>query len=126
MVKEKKQGQLVLNQPAGHVESGESLIQAVEREVLEETGWLVETQNLLGFYSYTPQKNGETYHRACFICAPIRQHSLELDPDITETLWLSKEDILNSSLRSPLVTKCLEDYFTGAIYPLSLICDKHL
>ena len=126
MVKESKQEKLVLNQPAGHVENSESLSQAIEREVLEETGWKVSTQALLGFYSFTPEKNQETYHRACFICTPIAKVSDKLDKDISEAVWLNKKEILNQKLRSPLVKKCLEDYLAGTIYPLSLICDKHL
>lgn len=126
MVKENKQGKLVLNQPAGHVENNESLSQAVEREILEETGWSVSVQSLLGFYSFTPEKSEETYHRACFICVPITKMSDKIDKDICEAVWLNKEEILNHDLRSPLVKKCLEDYLAGTIYPLSLICDKHL
>lgn len=126
MVKEKKQGKLVLNQPAGHVENNESLIQAITREVLEETGWLVKVEHLLGLYSFTPSVNDDTYHRACFVCSPIKKVNQTLDEDIEEAAWLNETEILNHSLRSPLVKKCLEDYLTGTIYPLSLICDSHL
>lgn len=126
MVKENKQGKLVLNQPAGHVENGESLVQAVEREVLEETGWQVKTQHLIGLYSFTPTKESDTYHRACFVCAPIKKETNIIDKDISEAVWLDKEQILAQPLRSPLVAECLEDYFTGTIYPLALISDKHI
>mgnify|MGYP000372907735 CR=1 FL=1 len=126
MVKEKKQGQLVLNQPAGHVENFESLTQAIEREVREETGWKVKAEYLLGLYSFTAENGTETYHRACFICSPIAQVSDDIDKEISEAVWLTKEQILNQNRRSPLVEKCLEDYLAGTIYPLSLICDKHL
>jgi len=126
MVKEKKQGKLVLNQPAGHVENFESLTQAIEREVLEETGWKVKAEHLLGLYSFTAENGTETYHRICFICLPIEQESQDIDQDIAEAAWLTTEQILKQSHRSPLVEKCLEDYLAGTIYPLSLICDKHL
>jgi ADP-ribose pyrophosphatase YjhB (NUDIX family) len=126
MVKENKQDNLVLNQPAGHVENYESLIQAVEREVREETGWKVKTEHLLGLYSFTPESGTETYHRVCFVCLPIKQESEEIDKDISQALWLTQEQILKQNLRSPLVKKCLEDYLAGTIYPLSIISDKHL
>lgn len=126
MVKERKQGKLVLNQPAGHVENHETLTQAIEREVLEETGWHVKTSKLLGLYSFTPTLNHDTYHRACFICLPIEQTHQLIDQDIEEAVWLTQEQILTSPLRSPLVKECLEDYLAGTIYPLSLICDKHI
>lgn len=126
MVKENRQGEVVLNQPAGHVENNESLIQAIEREVLEETGWQVTAQSLLGFYSFTPESNANTYHRVCFICEPIQQKHNHIDEDIIEAVWLTEKEILESRLRSPLVKKNLEDYLDGTIYPLSLISDKYL
>ena len=72
MVKENSGGRLVYNQPAGHVEVKESLLDAAIRETLEETAWRVNLEKLLGIYQYTSPENGITYIRHCFICESYR------------------------------------------------------
>ncbi|MDM8547843.1 NUDIX hydrolase [Candidatus Venteria ishoeyi] len=118
-------GQHVLNQPAGHLEPGESLQQAVIREVKEETGWCFEPQFLIGIYQYTGQ-NGIAYVRFCF--AGVHQDhdpSYQLDKDIVCTHWLNRSALMarQKHWRSPMVIRCIDDYLAGQRYPLDLICN---
>ncbi|MDQ8934454.1 NUDIX hydrolase [Acinetobacter rudis] len=114
----------VFNQPAGHVECAESLIEAAQRETMEETGYQVEIQALLGIYSYTPPMFPDrTYYRFCFL-GDVVQHfpDAKLDEGIITAVWMSLEELQNSArARSPLVTKAIQDALSGQRYPLSLI-----
>lgn len=124
LVEELADGQRVLNQPAGHLEPHETLLEAAVREVLEETAWQVEVTDLLGFYTYRSPHNDTSYHRWCFIAKAI-QHLPQraLDTDILQTLWLDAEQIRQqqSRLRSPMVLQAFEDYRAGIRYPLTLL-----
>lgn len=123
-VKEVCQGKLVLNQPAGHVEKGETLAQAAVRETLEEAGCDISVTSLLGIYSHYYEKAGTMYYRACFIARLDKIHeNLPLDDDIIEALWLKPEQARQQScpFRSPLVEVCMNDYLAGKSYPLSVI-----
>jgi len=123
VVRENDHGQEVINQPAGHVEPGETLQQAALRETLEETGWRVALTGLLGFSHYRSPRNGKTYYRVSFTADAI-EHSenLALDPDIIRTEWLSRSQLATSNqLRSPLVLSDIDKYLSGAIYPLNII-----
>ena len=124
MVKEKSGGRLVYNQPAGHVEIKESLLDAAIRETLEETAWRVNLEQLLGIYQYTSPENGITYIRHCFIAKAISPRTeRDLDEDIVEVVWVSLEELEHreSEMRSPLVLEVIRDYLKGIRYPLSLI-----
>ena len=124
MVKEKSGGRLVYNQPAGHVEIKESLLDAAIRETLEETAWRVNLEQLLGIYQYTSPENGITYIRHCFIAKAISPRTeRDLDEDIVEAVWVSLEELEHreSEMRSPLVLEVIRDYLKGIRYPLSLI-----
>jgi 8-oxo-dGTP pyrophosphatase MutT (NUDIX family) len=123
MVEEHDGERVVFNQPAGHLDEGETLFTAAVRETLEETGWDVELTALLGIYHY-PAPNGLTYIRHCFTATPLRHHpGRALDTPIIAAHWLSPQQILapDFNARSPLVTACLRDYLAGKRYPLSLI-----
>ncbi len=113
----------VYNQPAGHVEAGETLIQAAIRETLEETAWQVEINHFLGIYSYTPPMLPDhTYFRFCFLATPIQQQQQPLDKDIIQACWLTLEQLQNSGrARSPLVVKAIQDALAGKRYPLEII-----
>lgn len=114
---------IVYNQPAGHVDEGESIMAAAIRETLEETRWEVKLKNLIGIYIFTAPANGVTYHRYCFSAEPIKHHaSSELDDGILDAKWFSWEEIQQlNNLRSPLVKRCIQDHINGKQYPLDLI-----
>lgn len=112
-------GATVFNQPAGHVESGETLIEATLRETLEETAWEVELEAMLGIYSYSTATT--CYQRVCFTATPVRQTTAPLDPAIVAAHWLSREQIQSSALRSPLVMQAIDDFEAGERTPLSVV-----
>ena len=122
--RDKTSGSLVFNQPAGHLEPGESLQQAAVRETLEETGWNVSLGGVLGLALYTAPGNGATYYRTTFWARAVAPKAgAELDPDILAVHWLEYEAILANSarMRSPLVIAAIEQYRSGLRYPLDLI-----
>ena len=111
----------VINQPAGHVEQGESFETAIVREMLEETGYQFEPLAIVGLY-YIEGSNGITYLRVCFSGELQKQtHDGPMDPDITQTHWFTLEELKQQSLRSPVVSDAIEDYLAGTRYPLNLI-----
>jgi 8-oxo-dGTP pyrophosphatase MutT (NUDIX family) len=110
----------VINQPAGHLEEDESLLDAVKREVLEETAHVFQPVTLVGIYRWISSTR-QTYMRFCFAGEVIEKTSLQLDPDILEVQWLGLEDLHNERLRSPLVLKCIEDFQRGQSYDLSIL-----
>jgi len=124
LVEEEAEGQLVLNQPAGHLDEGESLLDAVVRETLEETAWRFQPQALLGVYRWPHPTKGITYLRFAFTgYVTHHEESRALDHDIVRTLWLSPEEIRaeRARHRSPQVERCLNDYLAGQCYPLELL-----
>lgn len=119
-------GQRVINQPAGHIEANERFIDAAIRETLEETAWHVTPTALVGVYVYTAPANGITYHRYCFVAQADRHDpSLPLDTGIIRALWLSRAELeaQQERLRSPMITRCIDDYLAGIRFPLSLIVE---
>ncbi|MBF0255336.1 MAG: NUDIX hydrolase [Gammaproteobacteria bacterium] len=132
-VEEAPNGAAVLNQPAGHLEDGESLQQAVVREVLEETGLAFRPLGLVGIYRYRiaspiagPDDATLTYLRYCFHGqAEIDPNAPPRDADILALHWLSLEQLRSSPLplRSPMVLACVADYLNGRHYPLEILHD---
>lgn len=121
--RDKTSGALVFNQPAGHLEAGESLVDAAFRETLEETRWEVGLSGLLGIALYTAP-TGTSYLRTTFLATPVREiESASLDPDIHAVHWLDYDEILEQSarMRSPLVLAAIEQYRRGICYPLDLL-----
>jgi len=124
LVEEEDGGDLVYNQPAGHWEHGETLVEACEREVMEETAHRFEPAHLVGIYRWSPPGGQVTYLRFAF-CGETLGVELERPPDegILRAVWLAPEEIqaLAPRHRSPLVWRCIEDYLAGRRYPLELI-----
>ena len=124
LVEEHSPDGLVINQPAGHLEPGESLQEAAGRETLEETGWHVEIQGLLGLALYTAPGNDVTYHRTTFYARALhREEERKLDTGIIRCLWLSYEEMQAESarMRSPLVLAAVDQYRGGLCTPLEFI-----
>jgi len=114
----------VINQPAGHVDPDESLLAAICREVLEETGYAFRPEFIIGLY-YFQGTNGINYLRVCFGGEIINQpHDGPTDPDITQTHWLDLETLQQQKLRHPVVLDCVNDYLSGQRHPLQMIKDK--
>ena len=117
-------GRLVFNQPAGHWDPGETLIEACVRETLEETAYAFRPTALLGVYSWTLPGTDKTYLRFAF-CGEVgeRDPARKLDKEIRQALWLSVEEIraCRERHRSPLLMRCIEAYSSGVRYPLELI-----
>lgn len=138
LVEEQTSQGLRLNNPAGHLDPGESLVQACVRETLEETAFQFEPQALVGVYLTGPTqapvpglaqegKRGITFLRFAFRgvlgeCDASRP----LDHGIVRTVWMSLQEIRASCARhrSPVVLQCVEDYLAGACYPLQMLTSE--
>lgn len=117
---------IVFNQPAGHLDPGETLLDAVRRETLEESGWHIEPEGLVGVYLIAPPDQSVTYLRFCFHGRLLRHDAARpLDREILRTVWLTRDELAaeGAKHRSPLVLRCVDDYLAGRRYPLELIND---
>jgi 8-oxo-dGTP pyrophosphatase MutT (NUDIX family) len=126
LVEEWSGGRLVWNQPAGHLERGESLLDAVRREALEETGMEFEPRALVGVYRWQDVDSGITYLRFAFagdVTGPVADGPL--DGAIERVLWRSREELsrCRSRLRSPQVMAAVDDFLAGRCWPLDAIHD---
>ncbi|HWW20833.1 MAG TPA: NUDIX hydrolase [Steroidobacteraceae bacterium] len=128
LVEELIRGHLVLNQPAGHLEDGESLIQAVVRETLEETAWSFAPSALVGIYLWRSQRAHTTLRFAFTGSVSDFDAERALDPPVQATHWLTRADILQrrAQLRTVLVTRCIDDYLAGQRLPLAAIANEVL
>lgn len=125
LVEEKADDHIVFNQPAGHLEKDEHLVNAVKREVMEETARHFQPEVLVGIYLY-PNRfvNGITYLRFCFAGTCLEpEPGKPLDKEIIRTVWMTREEIeeQGKKLRSPLVLKCIDDYLSGKQHPLNIL-----
>lgn len=124
LVEERIDGKSVLNQPAGHLEDDESLLDAVIRETYEETGWQLEPGAITGIYRWREPAQQQTYIRVAFRGQLLAHDpAATLDDGIEQTLWLTPLELErhHERLRSPLVLRCIQDYLGGACYPLDLL-----
>jgi 8-oxo-dGTP pyrophosphatase MutT (NUDIX family) len=123
LVEESIDGRAVLNQPAGHLEPGESLAAAAVRETLEETGWTVALTAFIGTYQWTAP-DGTPFLRFAYAAEPVSHDPARaLDAGILRALWLAPEALQAEAarLRSPLVWAVVADYLAGQRHPLSLV-----
>ena len=112
------------NQPAGHLEDNESLIEAVIRETLEETAYTFNPEALLGIYHWKHEHNDTTYLRFAYIGSVTNhQPNLALDEGIIRAAWMTIDEIRSNAalMRSPQVLTCIEDYLNGQQFPLSVV-----
>lgn len=124
LVEEDVDGELRLNQPAGHWEQNETLIAAARREALEETRWEVEPVALLGLYHFDPPGLGYGFLRIAFVAQAERERpELALDAGILRAVWMTRDEIAatRAKHRSPMVLRCVDDYLSGRRFPLDLI-----
>ena len=127
LVEEETSDGIRFNQPAGHLEPNESLIDAVTRETMEESAWDFSPVALVGMYMsrYRSSRTGQevTYLRFAFCGELGREHDRALDHGILRTVWMTREELLEceSKHRSPLVMRCIDDYLDGNRAPLSVI-----
>ena len=124
LVEERINGQILINQPAGHLEQGESLLEACVRETIEEAGLVFQPTHLVGMYQWRAPGQGATYLRAAF-CGEIK-YSIDnavLDKGIIGPIWLDPDEAraCANRHRSPLVMACIDDYLAGRRYPLDVI-----
>jgi 8-oxo-dGTP pyrophosphatase MutT (NUDIX family) len=115
---------LRLNQPAGHWERGETLLEAVRREALEETAHQVEPLALLGCYSTYYPRRDITYLRFAYACQTAGfDAERPLDDGIVRAVWLTPDELAASAIphRSPLVMRCVQDYLAGRRFPLDFV-----
>ncbi len=124
LVEEQTSEGIRYNQPAGHLEAGESLIDAVIRETLEESARDFKPEALLGIYQYRQAGSGVTYLRFAFTGTLSEPHpGRPLDTGILRALWMPVAEIRACSERhrSPLLMQCIDDYLGGQRHPLQLL-----
>jgi len=112
------------NQPAGHLDPGETLAAAVARETLEETAHRFEPTGLLGVYQYHSEADDATYIRFAYLGKVTgRDPGRALDEGIVRAVWLTPEEIRGESARhrSPLVMRCIDDCLAGRAFPLGAV-----
>jgi len=124
IIEEEVSGDIQYNQPAGHVEDGESFIDAVVRETLEEAARDFTPDYVTGVYLWKHPGNQESFIRVAF-SGRVTAHYPEqaLDDGIITTHWMSRDEVaaLGDKLRSPMVLHCIDDYIAGKQYPLDLL-----
>jgi 8-oxo-dGTP pyrophosphatase MutT (NUDIX family) len=123
-VEERIEGRTVFNQPAGHLDPGETLVAAAVRETLEETGWTVAVESLVGIYLMDTETPGKTFLRFCFAATPVAfDPARTLDTEIVRAHWLSRGALAARAdqHRSPLVMLAIDDYLAGRRHPLTLL-----
>ncbi|MBI3093954.1 MAG: NUDIX hydrolase [Rhodocyclales bacterium] len=124
LVEEETEDGLRFNQPAGHLDEGESLLAACAREALEETAWGFTPTSLVGIYQWPRPQGDVTYLRFAF-CGDLGQFQdgRALDDGILRAVWMTPEEIRATTdrHRSPLVSQCVSDYLAGRRFPLDLL-----
>ncbi len=124
LVEEETEAGLAFNQPAGHLEEGESLVDAVVREALEETAYRFRPTHLVGIYNWKHPTKDVTYLRFAF-AGELRgwEADRRLDEGIVAARWLTLDEVRATQARhrSPLILRCIDDHLAGKRYPLDLL-----
>ncbi|WP_319782113.1 NUDIX hydrolase [Oceanisphaera sp. IT1-181] len=126
MVEEWQQGRIRYNQPAGHLEPGESILAGAQRELLEETGLDIKLNQGVAIYQFEAPDNGTHFVRFTFcveVPAPLATHPQDPDGDIIRCHWLTLSEIeaLGEQLRSPMILASFKDYLAGTRFELSTL-----
>jgi len=126
IVEEMSAGKTVYNQPAGHLDPGESLITAAIRETQEETAWQFTPEYISGIYRWDQNATDRCFLRVAFV-GTCKNHDKDqsLDNGIIRAIWLTRDELAKNTdkLRSPMVLRCIDDYLDGKKYPLDLLID---
>jgi 8-oxo-dGTP pyrophosphatase MutT (NUDIX family) len=124
LVEEETEAGIRLNQPAGHLDEGESLVAGCAREALEETAWHFHPQLLVGIYQWRRPLRDITYLRFAF-AGNLGEHEPDraLDDGILRAVWMTPSELAAcpERHRSPLVLQCVEDWLSGRRFPLDMI-----
>jgi 8-oxo-dGTP pyrophosphatase MutT (NUDIX family) len=122
-VEELQDGKRVLNQPAGHLDPDETLIDACAREVMEETAHRFQPTGLVGIYRWHYKPADVTFLRFCFSGKILGVENTPLDKEILGLHWLNAKELKDRSAqhRSPLVQQCLDDYLAGNNFPMTVL-----
>lgn len=124
LVEEDVGGRRVLNQPAGHLEPDESIVDAAVRETLEETAWTVRLTGFVGAYQWQAPETGRSYLRLAFLADALsHEPQRPLDSGIVRALWLTPSELRQreSEHRSPLVWRVVRDVLDGRRLPLEAV-----
>lgn len=128
LVEEDRGGPFTLfNQPAGHLEPNETLLEAAEREVREESAWRVGITDYLGLYIHQTA-DGLTFHSHSFVGMALAHLGNDLDPNVLDIHWLTFDEIEDldraERLRSPLVLRRVRDARLGRVFPMDVIHER--
>ncbi len=124
IIEERASGRLVVTQPGGHLEGGESPEDAAARETLEETGVRVEIRELLGVYLWIHPQTRQQFLRIMFVADMLgMQPNARLDDGIEAVYWYTRADLKRRAqdLRTPIVLRCVDDYRTGQRQSVDLL-----
>ena len=116
IVEERSSGIVVINQPGGHIEAGETPEHAVVREALEEAGCQIKVSELLGVYLWIQPQTRQQFLRIVYTAELLSQDTTrQLDDGIYAVHWYSIADLRRrqKDLRTPVVLRCVEDYMAG-------------
>lgn len=126
LVRERINGREVINQPAGHVEPHERLVDAALRETREETGFDASVVGMVGLSTYHAESSGITFHRVTFLAELVSAEQVcELDPDILGIVWMTLQEIeACNNLRSPMVLRDIQLSASGQLFPLEILWEN--